>query len=258
MLPRNDEAYFFRVFKKIYGVSPGNAAHIQNRISMIQLICMDWSPLYISLRASLCAIGVSFFIGVFLARWVYGLGGWPRALADCLLTLPMVLPPTVLGFFLLLIFGRNSPIGQALLKIGVRVVFSWGATVIAAAVVSLPLLYRTVRASFEQIDPAIIAAGRTLGLSEWTIFWRIMLPLSWPGVAAGTALGFARALGEFGATLMLAGNIPGRTQTIPLAIFFAAEGGRMDIALIWVLIIAGISCAMVLPVNTHRRGAHES
>lgn len=214
--------------------------------------------MYISLRASLCAIGVSFFIGVFLARWVYGLGGWLRAVADCVLTLPMVLPPTVLGFFLLLIFGRNSPIGQALHTIGARVVFSWGATVIAAAVVSLPLLYRTARAAFEQIDPAIIAAARTLGLSEWTIFWRIMLPLSWPGVAAGTVLGFARALGEFGATLMLAGNIPGRTQTIPLAIFFAAEGGRMDIALVWVLIIAGISFAVVLPVNALRRGAHES
>lgn len=177
-----------------------------------------------------------------------------RALADGLLTLPMVLPPTVLGFFLLLIFGRNSPIGQVLRSIGLRVVFSWGATVISAAVVSLPLLYRTVRSSFEQIDPLVIAAGRTLGLSEWTIFWRIMLPMSWPGIAAGSILGFARALGEFGATLMLAGNIPGRTQTIPVAIFFAAESGRMDAALVWVLIITGISFMVILPVNARGRG----
>jgi molybdate transport system permease protein len=215
---------------------------------------MDWSPLYISLRASLCAIVITFFVGTVLARYVYGLKGWMRALADGLLTLPMVLPPTVLGFFLLLIFGRNSPIGQVLRSIGLRVVFSWGATVISAAVVSLPLLYRTVRSSFEQIDPLVIAAGRTLGLSEWTIFWRIMLPMSWPGIAAGSILGFARALGEFGATLMLAGNIPGRTQTIPVAIFFAAESGRMDAALVWVLIITGISFMVILPVNARGRG----
>jgi molybdate transport system permease protein len=106
-----------------------------------------------------------------------------------------------------------------------------------------------VRASFEQIEPSILEAARTLGLSEWTIFWRIMLPVSWPGAAAGTVLGFARALGEFGATLMIAGNIPGRTQTIPVAIFFASEGGNMNIALMWVLIMVGISFLVILPVN---------
>ncbi|MDR2500832.1 MAG: molybdate ABC transporter permease subunit [Treponema sp.] len=210
---------------------------------------MDWSPLYISLRAACGAMVFTFFFGVLLARWVSGLRGPGRAVADGILTLPMVLPPTVLGFFLLLIFGRNSPLGRFFLSLGARVVFSWQATVIAAAAVSLPLMYRTARGAFEQIDPALIAAARTLGLSEGVIFLRIMLPLSWPSVAAGAVLGFARALGEFGATLMLAGNIPGRTATIPVAIFFAAEGGRMDIALVWVLIMTGLSFAVILPVN---------
>jgi molybdate transport system permease protein len=210
---------------------------------------MDWSPLFISLRTSLCAVFFAFFTGIAAARWVISLKGGFRAVADGFFTLPMVLPPTVLGFFLLLIFGRNSPLGQLLLKIGIRIIFSWEATVIAAAVAAFPLTYRTVRAAFEQIDPTLIAAARTLGLSEWTAFWRIMIPLSWPSVAAGTVLGFARALGEFGATLMLAGNIPRRTTTIPVAIFFAAEGGNMEIALVWVLIIAGLSFLVILPVN---------
>jgi molybdate transport system permease protein len=161
----------------------------------------------------------------------------------------MVLPPTVLGFFLLLLFGRNSPIGKALLAIGVRIVFSWEATVIAAAVVAFPLVYRTVRASFEQIDPSIINAARTLGLSERVIFWRVMMPMSIPGAAAGAILGFARALGEFGATLMVAGNIPGRTTTIPVAIYFASEGGNDGRAMLWVLIIVAISFTVIFAMN---------
>jgi len=212
---------------------------------------MDWSPLFISLKTSICATAIAFCFGVAVARLVFGLRGKIMAVVDCILTLPLVLPPTVVGFFLLLIFGWNSPVGQLLRKIGIRIVFSWEATVIAATVVAFPLIYRTVRASFEQIEPSILDAARTLGLSEWTIFRRVMLPMAWPGCAAGAILGFARALGEFGATLMIAGNIPGRTQTIPIAIWGAAEGNDMHTAMIWVLLIVVVSFLAILPLNLY-------
>ena len=168
---------------------------------------------------------------------------------DGVLTLPLVLPPTVVGFLLLLLFGKNGPLGKLLMAIGTTVIFSWPATVIAASVVAFPLMYRTVRSAFEQIDPTIINAGRTLGVSEWKIFWKITIPLAWPGVAAGTILAFARALGDFGATLMIGGNIPGKTLTIPAAIFFAAEGGEMRKALIWVILIFIISLIVMTLMN---------
>lgn len=210
---------------------------------------MDWAPLAISLKTSLIATALAFILGICAARLIVSLNGWLRAFLDGIFTLPLVLPPTVLGFFLLLIFGKNSLLGRFLIDIGLKIIFSWEATVIAATTVAFPLLYRTVRASFEQIDSSVINAARTLGLSEMSIFLRILLPLSVPGIAAGTILGFARALGEFGATLMIAGNIPGKTQTIPLSIYFSAEAGRMDTALIWVLIIVSISFLVVLPLN---------
>ncbi|MCK9183204.1 MAG: molybdate ABC transporter permease subunit [Fibrobacteraceae bacterium] len=210
---------------------------------------IDWTPLEISFRTSVVATLIAFVLGVTAARLVLGLRGRVQAVLDGFFTLPMVLPPTVLGFFLLVIFGRNSPIGRLLMDIGIRIIFSWEATVIAASVVAFPLIYRTVRASFEQIDPTVIQAARTLGIPEILIFLRIMIPMAWPGAAAGTILGFARALGEFGATLMIAGNIPGKTQTIPISIFFAAEGGNMQLALLWVLIIVAISFSVVIAMN---------
>lgn len=210
---------------------------------------LDWAPLAISLKTALCATAIAFLLGIAAARWVASLRGRLRAFADGLFTLPMVLPPTVLGFFLLVLFGRHGPVGQALSLFRIRLIFSWPAAVIAATAVAFPLVYRTARASFEQLDPSITHAARTLGLSEWTIFWRVILPAAWPGAAAGTVLAFARALGEFGATLMVAGNIPGRTQTVPVAIFFAAEGGRMDEALVWVTIIVALSTAVTVAVN---------
>jgi molybdate transport system permease protein len=210
---------------------------------------MDWSPLFISLKTSLCATVIAFLFGIVAARLVIGLRKQVKAVIDVILTLPLVLPPTVVGFCLLLIFGWNSPVGQLLRKIGIRIVFSWEATVLAAAVVAFPLIYRTVRASFEQLEPSVLDAARTLGLSEWTIFGRVMLPAALPGCAAGAVLGFARALGEFGATLMIAGNIPKRTQTIPVAIWSAAEGNDMHTALIWVLLIIVLSFFMILPLN---------
>ena len=177
---------------------------------------------------------------------MYGVHGPLRAWIDGILTLPLVLPPTVVGFFLLLIFGRRSLTGQMLEKIGVTIVFSWPATVIAATVVAFPLMYRTSLGALEQVNPTLLQAARTLGASEWIVFRRVQLPLAGPGVLAGTVLAFARAMGEFGATLMLAGNIPGRTQTMPIAIFSAAESGDMRGALLWVLFIVVLSLAIIV------------
>lgn len=184
---------------------------------------------------------------------MYGLRGPLRAWVDGVLTLPLVLPPTVVGFFLLLVFGRRSFIGSALERIGIMVAFSWPATVIAATIVAFPLMYRTSLGALEQVNPTLLQAARTLGASEWNVFRRVQLPLAGPGVLAGTVLAFARAMGEFGATLMLAGNIPGRTQTMPIAIFSAAESGDMRIAALWVTLIVVISLAIIRLLNYERK-----
>jgi molybdate ABC transporter permease protein len=184
---------------------------------------------------------------------MYAVRGPLRAWIDGILTLPLVLPPTVVGFFLLLIFGRRSFTGQVLEKIGVTVVFSWPATVIAATVVAFPLMYRTSLGALEQVNPTLLQAARTLGASEWVVFRRVQLPLAGPGVLAGTVLAFARAMGEFGATLMVAGNIPGRTQTMPIAIFSAAESGNMRGALLWVAVIVVLSLAIIRLLHYERR-----
>ena len=144
---------------------------------------------------------------------------------------------TVIGFSLLLICGKNGFVGKIFMSFNKNIIFSWSATVIAATVVAFPMMYRTCRSAFEQIDKNMISAARTLGLSETKIFFKIAMPLAWPGIIGGLVLSFARALGEFGATLMIAGNIPGKTQTMPVAIFFAVEGGDMNKAMLWVLII---------------------
>jgi molybdate transport system permease protein len=145
----------------------------------------------------------------------------------------------------LLLFGRNGPLGKLLLRFGATIVFSWPATVIAAAVVAFPLMYLTSRAALEQVQPELLQAARTLGASDWRVFREIALPLAWPGVLAGTILSFARALGEFGATLMIAGNIPGRTETIPIAIYFAVEADELQRALSWCAIDVVISLALL-------------
>lgn len=209
----------------------------------------DLTPLCISLKTAFAATIITFFLGIFIARWMVFSGGKRKSLIDGLIVMPMVLPPTVVGFILLIIFGKNGLLGQLLLKMGTIVVFSWPATVITATVVALPLMYRTARGAFEQIDPNIIDAARTLGVSDWYIFWRVILPVSFPGIGAGLILSFARALGEFGATLMLAGNIPGKTQTIPIAIFFAVESGDMKTAFLWAVIIILMSLTAVLVMN---------
>jgi molybdate transport system permease protein len=194
------------------------------------------SPLWISVRTVLTATVITFFLGIAVGRWMAAYKGKLKGLIDGIFILPLVLPPTVVGLGLLLLFGKNGPLGQFLLLMGTTVVFSWPATVIAAVVVSFPLMYMTARGAFEQVEHNIEDAARTLGASEWKIFWTITMPLAWPGVAAGTVLAFARSLGEFGATLMLAGNIPGKTTTIPVAIYFAVQSGNMDQALILMVI----------------------
>ncbi|PSB41426.1 molybdate ABC transporter permease subunit, partial [filamentous cyanobacterium Phorm 6] len=209
----------------------------------------DLSPLWISLKSSTSATFFTFFLGIAAARWMLSTRIRGKAFIEGIFISPLVLPPTVVGFLLLLLFGRNGAIGQFLLKFDLTIIFTWQAAVITATVVSFPLMYKTALGAFEQIDPNLLNAARTLGASEWQVFWRIMLPLAWPGILAGTILAFARALGEFGATLMLAGNIPGQTQTIPMAIYFAVEAGDMRQAAIWVLIILSLSLSVLTVVN---------
>jgi molybdate transport system permease protein len=206
---------------------------------------MDWSPLWISLATSVTATVITLAAGLAAAAWREGRRGPAIALVDGILLLPLVLPPTVVGFFLLLLFGRNGPLGKLFLQLGATIVFSWPATVIAAAVVSFPLMYLTARAALEQVEPRLLQAARTLGATEWRVFREVALPLAWPGILAGTILAFARALGEFGATLMLAGNIPGRTATIPIAIYFAVEANDVRGALVWCAIDAGVSLVLL-------------
>ena len=209
----------------------------------------DVSPVWISLKTTFTATFITFFIGIAVAYLMVNYNGKLRNILDTILTIPILESDLPIGFFLLLIFGINSPIGKSLSKIGINIIFSWPATVIAAAVVAFPLMYKTTKAAFEQIDRNIVSAARTLGVSEWKVFWKVVLPLAWPGIGAATVLSFARALGEFGATLMIAGNIPNKTETIPIAIYFAAENGEMDKALMWVILIVIISTIVIFLMN---------
>lgn len=208
---------------------------------------MDLSPIMISLKTSIIAIIFTFFSGTIIAYLIFRLQKRKlKILFNSLFTLPLVLPPTVLGFFLLDIFGVQQPVGKFLLDFfSVKVVFSWPATVIAAIAVSFPLMYRSAIAAFEQIDPDLIAVSQTLGFSETKIFVKIALPLALNGLLAGGVLAFARGLGEFGATTMLAGNISGKTRTLPLAIYSAVASGDWSLATNYVYIIV-IVCLFVL------------
>ncbi|MEM8719851.1 MAG: molybdate ABC transporter permease subunit [Cyanobacteria bacterium P01_G01_bin.39] len=210
---------------------------------------LDLSPLWISIHTALVATFLAVVIGIMVAQIMFQYQGKEKGLIDGVLTLPLVLPPIVVGFLLLLIFGRNSPIGQLLQQWGTSIIFSWSATVIASTVVAFPLMYKSTLGAFEQVDRDLINCARTLGASENRIFWQLVFPLSWRGIISGIILTFARALGEFGATLMLAGNIPGKTQTMPLAIYFAAEAGKMNEALIWVIILIAIALGVITSLN---------
>ncbi len=211
---------------------------------------VNWSPLFISLKTGIVATTVAFFMGILVARFVMKLSHTMKWIVDGILTLPLVLPPTVTGFLLLFIFSLKRPIGNYLwVNAGVKVVLSWWGCVLAAVVIAFPLMYRNARAAFEQVDVNMIAAGRTLGISERKIFWKIVMPIAMPGIASGTVLTFARAIGEYGATSMLAGNILGKTQTIALAIASEVSVGNFEVAGFWVSVIVIISFVIVLAIN---------
>jgi len=212
---------------------------------------MDLSPIFISMRTASAAIALTFMLGLFVARWIVKLKSEKiKMVLDGILTLPLVLPPTVMGFFLIIIFGVNRPVGRFLLDfMGVKIVFSWAATVIAAVVISFPFMYRSARGAFEQVDENLVMAARTLGMSENKIFWKVIMPLALPGVVAGAILAFARGLGEFGATAMIAGNIANRTRTLPLAIYAEVAAGDMNAAAFYVIIVLSISFVIVVSTN---------
>ncbi len=211
---------------------------------------LDWSPLIISLKTGIAATFISFFLGIFAARRVVKTSPGKKAVLDGILTLPMVLPPTVAGFFLLLLFSKRRPFGAFLFEtFDIKVVQSWLGCIIAATVIAFPLMYRNARAAFEQIDVNLIYAGRTLGMSEITIFWKIVVPSSGPGIASGTILTFARALGEYGATSMLAGNIPGKTGTISQRIAMVIQDGDYLTAGVWVGIVMMIAFVIICMMN---------
>ena len=210
------------------------------------------SPLIISLEVAGLATVITFFAGIALAYGVLQIRSrLAGTIADAVITLPLVLPPTVVGFFLLLFLGKRSTIGSLLLEIDLPLVFTWRAAVIAAVIVSLPLMYRTARGAFEAIDRNMIHAAQTLSVSNWRIFWRIVLPNARHGILAGLVLSFARALGEFGATIMFAGNIPGRTQTMSTAIYAAVQANDYDLAFRWAIIISLFSLFFIGAMNLY-------
>ena len=211
-----------------------------------------FSPLIISLEVAGLATVITFFVGIALAYGVLQIRSrLAGTIADAVITLPLVLPPTVVGFFLLLFLGKRSTIGSALLALDLPLVFTWRAAVIAAVIVSLPLMYRTARGAFEAIDQSMIHAAQTLSVSNWRIFWRIVLPNARHGILAGLVLSFARALGEFGATIMFAGNIPGHTQTMSTAIYAAVQANDYDLAFRWAVIISLFSLFFIGAMNLY-------
>jgi len=211
---------------------------------------LDWSPLIISLKTGVVATIVCFFLGMYAARKVIKLSYKAKAVVDGILTLPMVFPPTVAGFILLLVFSRRRPIGIFLdQQLDIQVVHTWLGCILAATVIAFPLMYRNARAAFEQIDANLVYAGRTLGMSEMNIFWRIVVPTAGPGIASGTILTFARAMGEYGATSMLAGNIPGKTGTVSQRIAMVIQDGDFATAGFWVVIVLLISFGIIFLVN---------
>ena len=212
---------------------------------------MDWSPVWISIKTASLSIVITFFLGI-LAAWgiVSCKSQKAKMVRDGILTMPLVLPPTVAGFFLLYIFGVKRPLGSLFLNVfGIKIAFSWGATVLAAAVISFPLMYRSARGAFEQVDENLVAAARTLGMSEWQIFSRVLFANAMPGIVSGGVLAFARGLGEFGATAMIAGNIAGKTRTLPLAVYSEVAAGNMEKAYGYVAVIVAIAFCAVLLMN---------
>jgi molybdate transport system permease protein len=213
------------------------------------MLIPDLSPLWISLKVSLIATIITFGLGTIVAYKMYHYRGKARSLIEGFLIAPLILPPTVVGFVILILLGKNGVLGQVLSQYNLGVVFTWYAAVLAAIIVSFPLMYRAALGAFEQIDSLLLDVAKLEGASEIAVFWYIALPLAMPGILAGTVLTFARALGEFGATLMLAGNIPGQTQTMPMAIYFAVEAGAIEEGWFWTIIVICISLVGITIVN---------
>ncbi len=219
----------------------------------------DWSPFWISLKTGVVATVICFFLGLWAARGVLRLGPKARAVVDGVLTLPMVVAPTVAGFFLLLLFSLRRPVGSFLYEqLGIQVVQTWLGCVVAASVIAFPLMYRNARSAFEQVDPDLVYAARTLGMSEVKLFWRVVLPAAGPGVASGTVLTFARALGEYGATSMLAGNISGRTGTISQRIANVIKDGDYLTAGVWVAVMLVIALVIIVLINLISGGRRQN
>ena len=210
---------------------------------------MDWYPLWNSLRIAAISSVLVFFLGVFAAYYVARLPRAVKGILDVIFTLPMVLPPTVCGYFLLLLFGVKRPIGLLFAKLGMQVVMTWQGGIIASAVVAFPLMYRTARGAFESFDETLAYSGQTLGLSNTYIFWRIRMPACCQGILAGTVLAFARALGEYGATSMLIGYIPGKTATISTTVYQLWRTNDEAGAFLWVMVNLAISTVILLVVN---------
>jgi molybdate transport system permease protein len=213
------------------------------------MLMPDLSPLWISLKVSFLATLCTVTLGTIVAYKMYYYRGRARSLIEAFLIAPLILPPTVVGFILLILLGKNGIIGQFLVRGNLQLIFTWYAAVLAAIVVSFPLMYRAALGAFAQIDTLLLDAARLEGASEPDVFWYIALPLAFPGILAGTVLTFARALGEFGATLMLAGNIPGQTQTMPMAIYFAVEAGAIEEGWFWTIIVVCIAIVGLTIVN---------
>ena len=212
-------------------------------------IGVDLTPLWLTLKVAGVATLATFVVGVLLAFLVARSRFWGREGLDSLGTLPLVMPPTVLGYYLIVVIGRQGWLGRWLQETwGISLIFTWQGAALAAAVVSLPLIYKTARAAFEGVDPDLENAARTLGASEAGVFLRVSLPLAWRGILAGAMMAFARAMGEFGATLMVAGNLPGKTQTLSIAVYDAMQAGNDAGATILVLIISMV-CLTILVVS---------
>ena len=218
---------------------------------------MDIFPLYLTLKVSVTATFFSVIIGLGLAYLMARRGFWGKGVLDALIMQPLVIPPTVLGYYLLVLLGRSSPFGRFLEDtLGVTLVFTWKGAVIAAFVASLPLFVRPARAAIEGVDRNLENAARLLGKTEWEILKTITIPLAWRGIAAGSVMAFARATGEFGATLMVAGNIPGLTQTLPIAIYDAVQMGNTKMANILVGVITLFSFSVIYFVNRFTKGRY--
>lgn len=227
---------------------------------MIQVDHFNYYPLWISLKTAIISTILVFIIGVVLA-FIMARKTFPgKSFIEAFFILPLILPPTVIGFGLLYIFGKNGPIGTILINLfNIQIVFTWYGALLASVVVSFPLMYQNAKAAFQQYDYRLEQVALTLGKTPLVVFWTISLPLAWPGLLSGTVLAFARGFGEFGATLMIAGFIPGVTETIPLAIYFAVESGNISVAQIWVIIIIILGYTAVLWLNwwsSHRMMRH--